>query len=386
MYQVPLIEAAQRRGLEAIVASCRGQYPGIDLADTFVPVDIADPAGILTIAKEFKVRAVATAGADAGLRSLGCVVDKLGLYGPDEKSAFRSANKASMKCAFRNNGVPTAPFEAFMKIASAHKFADELGYPIMVKTSDSSGSRGITRVDKSDDFTAAWQEAMAHCRNQTIVVEKYLVGHEYGAQAVIHGDHVEAIFIHEDTVTPGPVSTPVGHAMPTTLTAADITRTERVITDAIAAMNLRDCVANVDLMLTDEGPQVIEIGGRMGATGIPEMINLYTGWDIYDHVLDLSLGAARPLPALSSQPNAVTLLRSDRSGMITSLEVPEEIRNHPLLVDLQWDINPGGTVRAFKVGPDRVGQLQVKANTAVKATHLAETLRMGLKIKVQESS
>ncbi len=386
VYQVPLIIAARRRGLATLVASFPGAYPGIALADTFVPVDISDQEGILAVARDNGIVAVATAGADAGLPALGRLVDELGLSGPDEAAACRSTNKAKMKDSFQAGGVPSARFGSFKEQSSAREFAEDLGYPVMVKPADSSGSRGVIRVESSGTFAKAWAEARSHCRGDLVIVEQFLVGREYGAQAIVHGSHVVATFIHDDTLTTGFLSTPVGHSMPSSLTAAEIRKTELVVAKAVTVMGLSDCVANVDLMLTEDGPQVIEIGGRMGATGIAEMINLYTGWDIYDHVLDLALGQVRPLPKSKNRPNAVTLLRSDCSGTVLSLDVPREIRNNSNLVDLQWDVAPGDVCRTFKVGPDRLGQLQVTGKTAVEASQLAEKLRSGIKIKVQESS
>ncbi len=384
VYQVPLIAAARQRGLKTVVASRPGPYPGLELAHRFLPVDIADQEEILMAARQLGVVAVATAGADAGLPALGRVVDELGLPGPGSEAARRSASKAAMKTAFREAGVPTARFGVFADEGQARQFVAQLGFPLMIKPTDSSGSRGVLRVDDETAFGPAWREAAAHSRCGELILEQHLTGLEYGAQAVVRGEVVEAVFIHADTVTEGSPSTPVGHAMPADLPTGQAGRTEDVVRAAVAALGLRDCVANVDLMLAEGGPQVIEIGGRMGATGIPEMISLYTGWNIYDHVLDLALGQAGPLPAAVGRPNAVTLLRSDVTGTVAALEVPAWVSGHERLVKLSWDVQPGDQVRAFRVGPDRVGQLQASGSTALKAVRLAEEMRAAIRIVVQE--
>jgi len=386
VYQVPLITAASRRGLETVVASRPGPYPGCALADTFLPLDIAEAEACLDAARQYGITAVATTGADAGLPTLGRIVDALDLPGPGLAATELSTDKVRMKQAFQRTGVPSASFGVFTAVAPARDYAAELGYPVMVKPPDSSGSRGVIRVDDPTGLVAAWREAATHSRSGAIIVERFLAGHEYGAQAVVHGDRVAAIFSHDDTVAGTRLSTPVGHAMPIDLSPRLIARTEEVVAGAVAALGLRDCVANVDLMLVDDEPHVIEIGARAGATGIPEMINLFTGWNLYDHVLDLALGSAGPVPAAAGAANAVTLLRTDRTGTVLSLTVPPAVRNHPDLVALQWDVAPGDQVRAFRVGPDRLGLLQARGRTMRAARDAAEALRAQIRIMVKESS
>ena len=78
------------------------------------------------------------------------------------------------------------------------------------------------------------------------------------------------------------------------------------------------------------------------------------------------------------------LLRSNKTGTITSLEVPDEVMNHPNVVDFHWDVAVGDPVRAFQIGPDRIGQIIVRSDTAEEGERLVEHLASLVKIGVDE--
>jgi biotin carboxylase len=199
VYQVPLIRRARELDLETIVVTPAGPYPGIGLGDHHWNLNTTDDEAVLDAARSYGIDAVATTGTDVCLPTLGRIVDELGLPGPSGSSARISADKTLMKRAFKEHGVPTADFEIVGSLADARRASRRLGFPLIVKASDSSGSRGVTRVDSASTLEAAWSRAWAVSRNRLIVVERCLEGVEFGAQAFVTGDEVVAVFAHNDT-------------------------------------------------------------------------------------------------------------------------------------------------------------------------------------------
>ena len=82
IYQVPLIETAKRMGLETIVASIPGNYPGFALADKVVYENTVDKEAMLALAKAEQVAGVCVCGTDVCVPAQGYVCDQLGLKGP----------------------------------------------------------------------------------------------------------------------------------------------------------------------------------------------------------------------------------------------------------------------------------------------------------------
>lgn len=370
--QVPLISKSKQLGFHTIVASIRGNYPGINIADIFEDVDITDIQGILSIAKKHRIDAILTTGNEISIPTIGAVVDTLNLNGTGYNAALKNTNKILMKEVFVEHNVPTAKFSVVNSFENMETMVKKIGYPLIVKAAESFASQGITVVDNEYKIKAAWDRAVAVSGPRNVLIEEYLSGIEFGAQAVINGNEVVEIFLHNDTVTPPPSPTPIGHSMPINLNTKLVDKTKGVINEAVKALEIRDGIANIDLILVNDDPMIIEIGARMGATCLPEIISIYGGFDAYEHILKLSVGEKPKLPSpFPEQANAALLIRADRTGILESIQVPDNVTNNPKLYKINIDKKPGDKVNKFEFGSDRIGDIVVIGDTAYEAEMLA---------------
>ena len=159
IYQLPLIKKAKEMGLFTIVCSIRGHYPGFTLADRVYYVDTTDQDEILNIAKKEKIHGIVTTGTDVAVKTIGYVCNQLHLPGLSLESALLATDKYLMKEAFLHNGVSCAHHIRVTSSAEALRACENLGYPAMIKCTDSSGSRGISRVDSPAEVPGAITEA-----------------------------------------------------------------------------------------------------------------------------------------------------------------------------------------------------------------------------------
>jgi biotin carboxylase len=371
VYQIPLIRKVKELGYKSIVVSPFGNYPGIKIADIYLNLDTTNIADVLSEAKKFEIDSIITTGTDVCVPTIGRVVDELNLYGTGFEASMKSMDKVRMKDAFKSNGVPTANYHVFTDFFSAVNFVNKIALPIMVKATDSSGSRGITKVENIDFFKEAWERAYEVSKSKQIVIEEFLEGIEFGAQVIIHGDKVVKIFIHSDTVSESPYYTPIGHSIPSEDLNVDFLEIEYVLNKTIKAIGLKNCIANVDLMLVNGKPFIIEIGARMGATCLPEIISIYSGFDIYKHLIHLSLGIHDKIDLPIAQPSASLLLTSKKQGVLKEIIIPESVFNNQYLVDLFIEAKIGDLINEFKTGPDRLGHIIVIGSTAKEAEQLA---------------
>ena len=374
VYQLPLIRAVQRMGYRSLVLSVVGPYPGIEVADVFFPVNVVDVEEVKELARREGVDAVMTVGSDVAVPSIGAVVDELGIPGTGYEASLRSMNKVLMKKALKEGGVPGADFEVVRTLEGARSALDKIGLPAMVKAVDSSGSRGVTRIDKLSSLESAWEDARTASRSDDIIIEECLDGLEFGAQAFVQGGDVISVFLHNDTVTGFSKSTPIGHSMPISLSQEVARTTEEIVKKAIDVLDIRDTCSNVDLMLVNEKPYIIEVGARIGATCLPENIGFYYGFDVYEFLIRTALGERVELRPVQEQANASLLLTSKDSGVLKNVLISDEVRDHPNLLELRIDVIPGDQVSEFRVGPDRLGHIMVSEQDAKKAERLASYL------------
>ena len=367
-YQKRMIEYAVSSGYEVHVASIPGPYPGIEIADYFHPVDTTDAEGILQLATGLKVDGILTTGSDVCVPSIGHVVDKLGLPGTGYDASFRSMDKRKMKQCFLEHNVPSPRYEVVSRKEDATQAVTRIGFPCAIKAPDSSGSRGVSKADDSSMVMSAVEDAFEVSRCGEIVIESWIEGEEFGAQAIVVGSELRCIMLHSDTVTDPPRRIPIGHGAPHPEEDDLIEPTTSAIKSAVNALGIRDAICNVDLILTDDGPMILEIGARMGGTCIPEVCGTWWGVNLYGIALDLATGIEPEIPQNPmGQPCAAHLLWSDQNGIFRGTG---DLDQH-----LQWDldITEGEKIYKFISGNLRIGDVIVTANTVEEAEDIVSS-------------
>ena len=385
VYQIPMIRKAREMGYRVIVASYRAEDPGMALADETWVVDTTDREGILARARETGIDAITTTGTDVAVPTIGYVCDALGLPGVSYDTALMAASKTRMQDRFAEFGVPAAAFRKVRDLSQAMNAAEQIGYPVVVKTPDSSGSRGVTMVDSPDGIESAFLTAMQLARHGEVLVEQCLTGLEFGAQVVVYEGRVVHCLCHNDTVTPPPITVPIGHSCPFGLSPEMLAEATEVCDKAVKALGIRDGVCNADLIGTSDGVRMFEIGARIGATGLPEIIGLHYGLDLYEAALRMASGETPDLRLTTGPASAYLLIRAERDGILARARVPQEVSSLPGLRGVNFDYPEGHSVRAFKTGPDRIGDVLVTARTADEADELARQVVDSLDIEVTDA-
>lgn len=383
IYQVPLIETAKRMGLYTIVVSIPGNYPGFTLADKVYYENTVDDEKILEIAREENIDGIITTGTDVCVITIGKVCDALGLSGLSYEAAQVAVDKMLMKTKYEEYGVRTARFRKVL-------FTDPdvpttiagLEFPLIFKSVDSSGSRGIIRVDSYDEFDSAMAYVKENTRKDYFLIEEFIEGEEFGAQAFVYNGEVVFTLPHGDYVFHGDTGVPIGHFAPYNLDEAVIEDAKKQLAGAVKAMGLDNCAINADFILKDNKTYVLELGGRCGATCLAELVAIYYGFDYYEKILKTALGEDPDFDfGKPPVPNASHLLMSEKDGIIESQTNHNE--PNPDIYQVQFDYQPGDEVHKFHVGPHRIGHIITKGKTLEEAQALLFDAMDKVEIKVK---
>ena len=381
IYQVPLISTAKRMGIHTIAVSIPGKYPGFAIADEICHINTVDYEAVLKVAREKQIDGIVTAGTDVAVITIGKVCDEMGLKGPSFESAKIAVDKMLMKTCYEEAGVRTARFRKVRFDEDVHEAIRELSYPLIFKTVDSSGSRGITKVPGPESIDAAIEAAKAVTRKEYYLVEEYLEGSEFGAQAYIYDGELKFVLPHGDYVFMGDTGVPVGHFAPFELTEEQEKDVFEQTEKAVKAMGLDNCAINADFIMKDGQTYVLEIGGRSGATCLAELVSIYYGFDYYEKIIEGAMGLDPVFPLEHAVPNASKLLMSDRDGVIRSI-VDHNLPSKDL-VEVHFDYTVGDQVRKFRVGPHRIGHVITKGNTLEEAVELLDRSIQNIEIIVE---
>jgi D-alanine-D-alanine ligase len=197
--------------------------------------------------------------------------------GSDVHASARCLDKHAFKEMLRAEGLKTPPWHSFNREAFTEFGAGEtlgsltgqLGFPLVVKPAREGSSLGIKVVSRSDEFPAAVLGAFNY--DDRVVIERFISGRELAVTVLGPSDEPTVLPIVE-IITDEPYYTFTAHyeTGAATLKVADLTPAERESVEDAArrAYTLAGCrdLARVDIILDNEGPQILEINTVPGLT------------------------------------------------------------------------------------------------------------------------
>lgn len=383
--QIPLIKAAQRMGVTALVASIPGDYQGFQYADEIVYVDITDPEAVLTAAREAEIDGVATCCMDVGIRALGYVCENLKLPGLSIAAAEASCNKYLEKEAYMRHGVNTARFYKVHDKGELEEALTHLEFPVMVKAVDLMGSRGIFRSDNKAEALQNFEKSMEATVQDFCIVEEFIEGSMFGVEAMVsHGKLAYVLPLGND-LRQGNPPFPVGHHVPWEQEEVLFSQVWEQTEKVVEALGYDNCPMDLDCMLKDGKIYIIEATGRAGATCITDTVSIYYGIDYFEAIVRVALGMEvygmfhrKDVP---KTPSVTRLLSAEEKGIVETIQVPEKLPEG--VVDLSFNIGKGSQVQPMENGRDRIGQLIIKGESLEQCYNQMENVLSQIHLKMQ---
>lgn len=264
--QLPAIRIAHEFGWEVVCADGNGEAVGRSQVDYFEHIDLKDRDGIAASVcrwrKERGLDGVFTAGTDFSA-AVAYAAEQAGLPGIPYEAACKASDKALMRAAFAEAGIPSARFRVVRGTEEGSALLSEVGLPAVVKPVDNMGARGIRRVDTAQEFSTALGEALAHSRSGTAIVEEYLEGPEFSLDALIYRGEFTLCGIADRHIRYAPYFIEVGHTLPSAFGDDDQHAVIEVFRRGAAALGIDNGAAKGDIKLTGRGAVVGEIAARL---------------------------------------------------------------------------------------------------------------------------
>lgn len=177
--QVPFIKICKDRGDKVIAVSIPGDYPGFALSDKNYFIDTRNKEEILRVAVSEKIDAILTDQTDVSVTTVAYVSEKLGLRGIGYNTSLKFTNKYLMREAAEKTGVAVPKFKKVESIEEALSVAEKIGYPVMIKPTDSSGSRGVYKICSPDELEKNFIISKNFSTKGEVIIEQFITGREY---------------------------------------------------------------------------------------------------------------------------------------------------------------------------------------------------------------
>ncbi|AFZ68827.1 phosphoribosylamine--glycine ligase [Deinococcus peraridilitoris] len=197
----------------------------------------------------------------------------LRIFGPTRKAARIEGDKAWSKAFMSRHGIPTARHESLTDLTAARDAAERFPLPLVVKDAGLRAGKGVTICHARDEVETALLDIFSQ-PDACAVLEEFMVGQEVTVLAFTDGTRAVAMPTAQDHKTifendTGPMTGGMGVICPFPLTHEQHARIEREILGPTLAGLRREGapfvgVLYAGLMLTAEGPKVVEFNCRFG--------------------------------------------------------------------------------------------------------------------------
>lgn len=335
--QLVAIKAAKELGYYTVVCDYLPDNPGQYEADKFYGISTTDIEAVYRVAKDEQVDGVLAYASDPAALPAAIVAERLGLPTNPAKSVEILGLKYPWRQFLRDNDFACPKVYSFHPNTSIHDIKEKTAdftFPVVVKPTDSSGSKGVTMLENYDNIDKAVSWADSYSRNKILIIEEYI---QRGFPYVIGGD----IFVWDgkivlygemeclrDTVKSPLI--PIGEKKPASLNEKQKNRIHDELQRIIKALDIRFGELNIEILLDkSDNVHFLELGPRAGGNMIPIQLSDAFGVDLVKANVQAAMGVKPEFidTEIKSLPGCYMhyVLHSYEEGIFKGIDIDEKI-------------------------------------------------------------
>jgi len=366
------LQAARALGAEVVVASERRQALAGVMGHRALTVNCKNPDeaadSIARLAARKPLDAVVAVD-DEGVLVAALAGQRLGLAHNPPDAAARSQDKAAMRRALEDAGVPQPEFRMAGPDAEVAGLAAEVGLPCVVKPVSLSGSRGVIRADDREAAVVAAKRVRAILADAgedpeaPLLVERYIPGDEVAVEGLLRGGTLEplAVFDKPDPLE-GPYFEETIYVTPSRLPPETLDAIVRMTADAAAALELVEGPIHAELRIDGGRAWVLELAARSIGGLCSRSLRFGVGVTLEEVILRHALGLPIDDLRRESAASGVMMIPIPRAGILEEVRGQDRARAVSGIAGLELTIGPGRQVKPLPEGDRYLGFLFARAD------------------------
>lgn len=362
---VLLVGCGMRPYREYLLSSAAGRHPlwlfnateatwQRDYVRGCTVLDLQDRSAVLAAARDLAatmpVRAVLSWD-EMLIATAAQIAAELGVVGPGTEAIESCRDKRRTRRVLTAAGVDQPRFDYAADEEQAVVTADRLGYPVVVKPRGCGASAGVSLATDTaavrTGFHAAEDASMIStpAYRGGALVEEYLAGPEISIDGAIVDGQYTPLFVARKIVGMYPYFEELGHVVDAHDELMADQRLLETLARAHTAIDFRYGITHTEVRLTDRGPVIVEINGRLGGDLIPLLASYATGIDPGAVAVDVALGRTPQLPtAATGRCVGVRFGYPREACVVDAVSVPDRRPDNGLLAAAVL-VEPGTELR-----------------------------------------
>ena len=357
------IEKAKELGYYTVLCDYLPDNPGQYIADSFHLVSTTDKDAVLEVAKQEQINGIVAYSSDPAAPTAAYVASALNLPGMDYDLVRHFCEKQLFREFLLKNDF-NVPQSIMIKLPYVMDSIDvsNLHFPVIVKPTDSSGSKGITVIDNSDGLKEALAYAQEYSRNGVLIIEDFIRrDHPCVIEAeifAIDGKVETWGLINSIRDTASNPLLPAAYSYPLNLSESRKKLVKREVSRLVAATGKTSGAFNIE-MIIDKHERLffLDAGPRNGGNMLPEFISMIARKDIVEATIKTAMGDTNSLDvSLDGEEGGywgLGVLHTSRGGLFDGVEYSDLAKQ--ALVREEVQKKKGEEVRPFERCNDLVG-------------------------------
>ena len=385
-YALPVIKAAHELGCYVITCDYLPDNIAHKYSDEYCNVSIIEKDAVLEAAKKLKIDGIMSFACDPGVVTAAYVAEKLGLpsCGPYESVCILQ-NKGKFRKFLTDNGFNVPVAKGYTSVNEALRDVDLYNWPVIVKPTDSAGSKGVTRVDDPEKLKESIEYALSFSHCSEFIIEDFIEQKGFSSDTDSFSIDGELRFVSFDCQrfdknADNPY-TPAAYNWPASISDEHQKELTSEIQRLLKLLNMKTSIYNIETRESTNGKAyIMECSPRGGGNRLAEMLRYATGVDLIKNAVRAAIG--EPIEGVEQKPYngawAEIILHSDKSGVFKRLEISDVIKENVIEEDL-W-ISEGTKVGGFSAANEAIGTLVLRFETQEEMLEQME--RMDKLVKV----
>lgn len=327
-----------------------------------------------------------------GLLTAALLQERLGLRGNPLEPVLLTRDKCRMREHMRDKGVPSIPYARVSDAVQVTDFARRAGWPIIVKPANGAGSLQVHKLFGEEEVAPALAAIAADAKAADlirhdfpeigIIAEKFVEGPEVSVEAITWEGRHRILCVTDKMTTGHPGFVETGHTMPSALPADTLAAIAGLTADFLTSIGHRYGPSHTEIIVSADGPVIVESHTRTGGDRIFEMVELVTGIDMFGATLQ-GLAGSFPELQVKRQGGAAMRFLTLPQGRVTGIAGVEAARAAPGVVRCDIEIEAGDRTRSLQNSDDRPGYVLAVGDGAAQAHASALRAMAMLDIRVE---
>ena len=388
-YLLPVIEAAKQLGIYTISCDYLPDNIAHKYSDEYRNVSIIDKEAVLAAARELQVDGVMSFACDPGVVTAAYVAEQMGLPSCGSyESVCILQNKGLFRQFLTEHGFTVPAAKGYTRIEDALNDTALFHWPVIVKPTDSAGSKGVTRVDDPAALEESIRYALSFSHCDEFIIEDFIEKKGFSSDTDCFSVDGKLQFVsfssqRFDESAENPY-TPSAYSWPASISPAHQQELTGELQRLLTLLHMGTSIYNVETREgTDGRAYIMEVSPRGGGNRLAEMLRYATGVDLVTNAVRAAVGL--PTEGVEQKPYdgcwAEIILHSDTAGVFDRLWIAEEIRGNIVEEDL-W-ITPGTKVGGFSAANEAVGTLVLKFETEEQLQRVMNDVPRYVKVQLK---